>query len=292
MFKKIQKKIIPTTLSQNTLVKSGIFVLGKILLFLAVYLGLNSYNSFKEAYKIKGRTLEELNASLGPPVNNVLEPTATKIETITKANIFSVKTAPKTKVIEKPKATELKFRLVGTLVTPGRDPIAIIEDTAQKKQDAFQITEKIFDKATLKEIYSDKVVVDNQGALETLELKEGLPGEPGESRIQSRDGSFTVPEEELSQALANLPVLLSQARAVPYFRNGESVGMRLYAIKSGSMYEKLGLKNSDIIKNINQSPVTDPAKALKLFEDLKSQRSIQVVVEREGIDVPLQYQIR
>jgi type II secretory pathway component PulC len=58
------------------------------------------------------------------------------------------------------------------------------------------------------------------------------------------------------------------------------------------MYEKLGLKNSDIIKNINQSPVTDPAKALKLFEDLKSQRSIQVVVEREGIDVPLQYQIR
>ena len=40
-------------------------------------------------------------------------------------------------------------------------------------------------------------------------------------------------------------MLLTQARAVPYFKQGKSVGLRLFAIKAGSLFEKIGLKNGD-----------------------------------------------
>lgn len=273
-------------------IKTLIALTGKVLLALAVYLAYHSrakldyYNSI-EVPRASVLLDTNLKSDLGVTPNE-------KISAIKIRNIFGIKDEPKNEAPKEvtKKITPLKFRLVGTLITPGVLPIAIIEDTTAKKQDAFEVNEKIFEKATLKEVFPEKVLLDRDGTIETLELEEGLPSGDGDSNIQASNGSFTVPEDEITQALANLPVLLSQARAVPYFRNGQSIGMRLYAIKAGSLYEKLGLKNSDIIKEINGSVVNDPTKALKLFEDLKSQRQIKVQVEREGQDVPLQYQVR
>jgi general secretion pathway protein C len=103
---------------------------------------------------------------------------------------------------------------------------------------------------------------------------------------------YTVAEAELSDALANLPLLLSQARAVPYFRNGQSIGMRLFAIRSGSLYEKLGMKNGDIITAVNENSLSDPTQALRLFEQLKNERSIKVKMERNNVSREVNYTIR
>ena len=289
-FKQIQLQL--PTLSDKRVIKALISILGKVLLALAVYLAYQS--------RIKLDQFNSIGIFRAPPiVNNDINDSGItsqdKIKVIKFRNIFGVKEEPKKEDAkqEVKKISPLKFRLVGTLITPGVLPIAIVEDINGKKQDAFEVNERVFDKAILKEVFPEKVILDRDGSIETLELEDGLPSaSDGDSNIQANNGSFTVPEDEVTQALANLPVLLSQARAVPYFRNGQSIGMRLYAIKAGSLYEKLGLKNSDIIKQINGSPVNDPTKALKLFEDLKSQRQIGIQVEREGQDVPLQYQIR
>lgn len=281
------------TLSDKRTIKGLISILGKLFLALAVYLAyysrakLDLYNSIE--VKLRPSSLANID------INELGQDANTKISSIKNRNIFGIKEVPKKDLTKETvkKITPLKLRLVGTLITPGVLPIAIIEDSAGKKQDAFEVNERIFDKATLKEVFPEKVLLDRDGTIETLELAEGLPKSgDGDSNIQSSNGTFTVPEDEITQALSNLPVLLSQARAVPYFRNGQSIGMRLYAIKAGSLYEKLGLKNSDIIKEINGAVVNDPTKALKLFEDLKSQRQIGIQVEREGQDVPLQYQVR
>ena len=58
------------------------------------------------------------------------------------------------------------------------------------------------------------------------------------------------------------------------------------------MYEKLGLKNGDIVKSINENNLSDPSQALKLFEQLKSERSIGVKLERDGAPRELKYSIR
>lgn len=228
------------------------------------------------------------------------KPPLTAYNTISSRNIFGVSksTAP---VAATPtaQATSLKLRLVGTNIRSRGNPLAIIEDTAKKNQEVFGLNEAVFDQAKIVEILPDKVKLDRNGRLEVLELEDENPtlasaqSGPGEDAAPPGDDQtqFNVPESELESALANLPQLLSQARAVPYFRNNQSIGMRLFAIRRGSLYEKLGLKNGDILKAVNNNSLSDPTQALKLFEQLKTERNIQVKVERGGQDLDLSYSI-
>ena len=271
----------------------GISITGKAFIVLAVFLALKARNSYDKYLTVNVPNFNQ--SSLEIDDNEQSLGTVQKVSFIKARQLFGSTTVEAPAKVEAPKKkSELKLRLVGTTLIPGKSPVAILEDSSNKKQDAFSPGESVFEKGTLKDVLVDKITIDRDGQLETIEVAEGenTPGDPNESNIRSDGGNFVVPEDEVNSALSNLPVLLSQARAVPYFRNGQSIGMRLYAIRGGSLYEKLGLKNSDIIKNINNSPVNDPAKALKLFEDLKSQRSIAVNVEREGQDLQLNYQIR
>jgi type II secretion system protein C len=267
----------------------SIWILGKVAIFFAVGLAISARQKLNEYNRIMPVQIEkpsEINSASDITANS-----QEKLMLIQKRDLFAtIKSEKKEEVKEPKKKSELGFRLVGTSITKGKTPFAIIENS-QKKQDVFEIEEKVFQKASLKEIHTEKIVLERDGTLEVLEVEGGIK-DPSDSNITSSGGEFVIPEEELTEALNNLPTLLSQARAVPYFRNGQSIGMRLYAIKSGSLYEKIGLKNSDVIKEINNSQVNDPSKALKLFEDLKTERSISVAVEREGQDIQLRYQIR
>ena len=68
--------------------------------------------------------------------------------------------------------------------------------------------------------------------------------------------------------------------------------MRLFAIRRDSLYEKLGLKNGDILTAVNENNLSDPSQALKIFEQLKNERSINVKLERNGENKDLHYAIR
>ncbi len=184
--------------------------------------------------------------------------------------------------------------LVGTFVfdNPSNAPYAIIEDDKKKIQDAFGLNEMVFNEAKLISIQADKVIIERGGEKETLLLDDSPGGAAASSSNIENISEMTVNEAELDQALQNLPLLLTQARAVPYFKNGKSVGLRLFAIKAGSLYEKIGLQNGDILKTVNDNSLADLSQAAKLFEDLKQQRSISVVIERNREEREFRYQIR
>lgn len=192
--------------------------------------------------------------------------------------------------------TPMKLRLVAINEISSGNRLAILEDTQKQNQDVFDVNEDVFGQGKVVAILGDSVRIEHGGKIETLTLEDApsvagsAPGPAGPASDDQTD--FTVAEDELSAALANLPQLLSQARAVPYFRNGQSIGMRLFAIRSGSMYEKLGLKNGDIILSVNENSLSDPAQALKLFEQLKSERSINVKLERNSQNMDMRYNVR
>jgi type II secretion system protein C len=190
-----------------------------------------------------------------------------------------------------------KLRLVGTNALRGTGAFAIIEDQNKNEQDVFNVSEQVFTYGKLIEINNESVKLEYPDRVDVLEIEEGKsaqPGSPlGEEPAPSNDQTdFTVSEGELNDALSNLPLLLSQARAVPYFRNGQSIGMRLFAIRSGSQYEKLGLQNGDIITSVNETSLSDPTQALRIFEQLKNERNIGVKMERNGLQRDSRYSIR
>jgi len=273
-------------------------IIGKIAIVIAAFFALKSGETLyeKELFSVPA-----LKVSEGSISDKSKEQRSTEdYKIIQSRNIFGV-TAPAVTPAPPPTSTnKTKLRLVGTNAERGKSSFAIIEDQNKNEQDVFSLNDPVFGDGRLVEILRESVKVQFADRTETLKLDDGKPvtpnASPGESAAEAspddEQSDFTVAEAELSEALANLPLLLSQARAVPYFRNGQSIGMRLFAIRSGSLYEKLGLKNGDIITAVNENSLSDPTQALRLFEQLKSERSIKVKMERNNAAREANYSIR
>jgi general secretion pathway protein C len=220
----------------------------------------------------------------------------TDLKVITNNKLFGelgAKVIPQTVATPKP-ATPLNLQLIGTYVATGESPYCIIEDKKKKEQDVFVVGDVIFGEAKLISISSDRVEVDRGGQKETLKLDE-TPDETVEMKdgvAVIGDNQFVVDEAEIDKTIQNLATILTQARAVPYFKEGKAVGLRMFAIKTGSIFEKIGLKNGDILKSINGNSMGDLSQAMKLFERLKEERSLTVSLERNNEEKEFRYQIR
>lgn len=242
----------------------------------------------------------DLESRLGPVIASLSKPVQAtpapekEWKIIAQRSVFGPLGKPAAPVTSNlPPPSPLSLTLVGTFVTAGQEPYAIIEDKKKQNQDMFLLGQSIFDQALLKQIYQDRVEIERLGKIEILKLDEfGGSDASGPGGVSAQGDDFTVDEAELDKGLENLPLLLTQARAVPYFKDGRSVGLRLFAIKTGSLYEKIGLKNGDILKAINGNSLADITQALKLFEQLKQERSINLVLERDKQDREFKYTIR
>lgn len=216
----------------------------------------------------------------------------TNYDVIAAKNVFGPlgQAVPVKKAEPEVKKTSLAMKLVGVMTGLG-DPYAIIEDDKQKDQDAFGVGDQVFGMAKLKAIFADKVEVEYAGQIETLVLEDAPTSEGGGS-IGAVANEYLVEESELNKALENLPLLLTQARAIPYYKNGQPVGLRMFAIKNGSLYSKLGFQNGDILKSINNNELTELSEAMKLFETLKQEREITVTLERGQESKEFRYKIQ
>lgn len=190
--------------------------------------------------------------------------------------------------------TNLPMTLIGTFLTDGQAPYAIIEEQKKKTQDVFNIGDMVFGEAKLVAVFEDRVEIERNSKIEVLALDNAPDRGPemkGGVGVLG-DSEFIVEEGELDKALENLPLLLTQARAVPFFKEGRAVGLRLFAIKNGSLFERIGLQNGDVLKAINGSSLADLSQAMQLFQKLKDERTITVVMERNLVEKELKYHIK
>ncbi len=111
--------------------------------------------------------------------------------------------------------------------------------------------------------------------------------------LQKGGNDFTLKRDDLNKHLKNLPELLQQARAVPVFIPGsnEIDGFKLLDIQAGSIYEDLGLKMGDTIKEVNGQKVTSPAKAMELYNQLRNEGHFEFIISRDGQDQTMNYSV-
>jgi general secretion pathway protein C len=110
--------------------------------------------------------------------------------------------------------------------------------------------------------------------------------------VKVDDTNYEIAQEEITDVLSNLSQVATQARIVPNFRNGKADGFKLFSIRPNSIYAKIGIRNGDIIKKINDYVIDSPDKALEVYQKLKDASNIKVELERRGQTTTMNYSIR
>ena len=127
---------------------------------------------------------------------------------------------------------------------------------------------------------------------------EPMPGEATglekdiDKGVRCNGASCEVDKSLIDKVLANTTALAASARLVPSFLDGKPNGFKLFAIRPGSIFAKIGMQNADLIKAINGLDMSTPDKALEAYSKLKTASHLTVMLERRGENITLDYQIR
>ncbi len=115
---------------------------------------------------------------------------------------------------------------------------------------------------------------------------------PGISVQQIGPRDYELSRKELDVALANPNDLLMQARVVPAIRDGAPQGFKMFSIRPGSLYSRIGLQNGDVLLRINGLSLGSVERGLEAFQTLRDASRIELELERNGQPMRLTYSLR
>ncbi len=198
------------------------------------------------------------------------------------------------------------YFLVGTITGPGGNSWAILQEKGSRKQQIFRVHGNI-DGGKIVRISRNQIQIERDGKRETLRLSEERTGfqpagkllpppapkpSTGEEVKKLSANRFLVNREDVTAAVGNINQFMTQARLKPYFEKGKPAGYSVSEVVPGSLIEKLGLKNRDIIKKVNGMLVTRPEEVMQAYSQLQRDSNIEVEIERGGRTEVLRYEIR
>lgn len=214
----------------------------------------------------------------------------------------------------------LPLKLLGTIY--GGDPysgIALIEDTSKRNQNSFFVGDLLTQDAKLIEIHREKIILIRGDRREYVELekkqlvskrrkKSSGSGKPAAKKVYAtepppeshkeegfeRQGSSITMSSDFRRKLltTDFAKILQDAKAEPHLVGGELSGFRLTRIREDSIYQKAGLQNGDVVKEINGVSLVDTAQAIKLLNSLRGENDLEVRLERGGVIQTINLQVR
>jgi general secretion pathway protein C len=188
--------------------------------------------------------------------------------------------------------TNLNLTLTGVMARPvGGCALVIVQG---QPESAFCAGEDLTPGVRLDTVERDRIVILRNGARETVPLKDLdkhanliAPPLPGPIVQPGSTGAAVVDRKQLQQQMGK-PEFLSQALIVP---NPEG-GFLVRQIQPGSLYEKLGLRPGDVIRNVNGQALTSMEDVMKLYQQFGTAQRVLVEVQRQGRSETLYYDMR
>ncbi len=188
------------------------------------------------------------------------------------------------KAAEAAPETRLKLTLHGVFVGEEPDKGAAIIGQANGKQLFYKTDESISSGTTLTEVYATHIVLTRNGRREVLHFPKS--SSKGLS-VVNRPSASSLKGDSLKNfrdTFAQQPLKIFQhLRFIPV-RGAEGIkGFRVLPQGNRALFNKLGVKSSDLVTAINGTPLTDERKALQLLGNLKNANELMLDVERKGV---------
>jgi general secretion pathway protein C len=181
-------------------------------------------------------------------------------------------------------APQSTMPLVLTGIISAEDPqngLAILGQTAATAK-VFAVGDNVPGGAKLHSVYSDRVVIDRGGHLETLVLPRQVAtgGPPPSAAVLNTESSVA---DRMRKLITEQPNLMADVmRPQPVFANGKQTGYRVYPGRNRQAFVRLGLRPGDLVTAINGTPLDDPEHSQEIFRTLGSSPEAHVTVTRNG----------
>jgi len=214
-------------------------------------------------------------------------------------------------------ATSLSLQLLATMESD--DPawsMATIRDIDSNSLAPYTANEQIRPGVSLLSVERGRVVILNQGRREFITLgaepakklvakkpttKKPSTKKPSKSAAIdgaedaincSNENACTIDRKFVEKLLANPRQLMSQARMMPVTQDGETAGFRVSRVKAGSLATMIGLKNGDILSEVNGQKLGSIDDAMAMYAKLRRANHLSVVIQRGGAVVTKEISIK
>jgi general secretion pathway protein C len=203
------------------------------------------------------------------------------------------------------RAGDMQHYLVIGVIASGESGmgVALLKEPGSGKTFAARAGQQLADQATIRHITRDYVYFQVGERTEKVRVGEAYAGvqTEGESsggavvldQGMERQGNVVRLTASLRERLVkhDLSKVLMQAAAVPYYVNGELNGFRLWEIDPGSLYEKAGFSDGDIITAINGQPLVDVGQTIRMLQSMRDETRADITFLRKGAEQTLQIMI-
>ncbi len=192
--------------------------------------------------------------------------------------------------------SELGLELLGVVSGGPALSRAIIKNTKTGAVDLYRTGQDVVPGACVKTIADQVVILLHQGQEKMLSLRTAAasskpasatgPGKAGNPAVKSPAPAATTSGGARSarplSTLAYVMNFLNRATIQPYKVNGQVEGLKITGIENAPDAEALGLKNGDIIRQVNGQRLTSLQKAFQVMQKARYQRSIDIELLRQG----------
>jgi general secretion pathway protein C len=159
-------------------------------------------------------------------------------------------------------------------------------------ESAFCSGEEVSPGVRLDTVERDRIVIVRNGAREAVFMKELEGAAAGVAVpppiVQSVGADRQVVDRRQLQQQLGRPEFLNQALIVP----NPDGGFLVRQVQAGSLYEKLGLRPGDVIRNVNGQPLTNMDDVMRLYQQFGTAQRVLVDVQRQGRNETLYYDMR
>jgi len=211
----------------------------------------------------------------------------------------------------------LNVALVGTIyMGENGTSIATLQESGYSESDVYRVGDNIvgFEQASIVKIERNKVVLNNAGVKECLELagyvqkqeSDGFPNisptsNPDAARVSNNveseqpagGGDCSFEENFVRDELGpGFSIIIQKARLVPNTTENQMNGFKIFAIDQGSMLGKTGLQNGDIITQVNETSLKQPEQGFTLYQAFQDEKEVRILILRRGAPMTITCRIK
>ncbi len=193
----------------------------------------------------------------------------------------------------------LKVKVVGTIYLGGDNSVVSVREASYSQSDTYRVGDKIigYEDVRIVAIEREQMIVDNGGSRECYKIEKSAKVasrttgfKPNQKKAKSKEssgggsgGAIALDSAWVEAQLGpGFSQVLKSARLVPNL-DGESInGFKIFAIKKGTLFNKIGLQNGDIIQKVNDTSLEQAEHGFALYQTFQEDQEIVFNIMRKN----------